>query len=508
MSVLSKLLELHTTYATPYNCYELAHVWDPDCLSNAIDFTTSIFLRCCGLYFPLFAATHVLTVRKYDAASLSQSGLSVIRSSAFIANHVLTFFALFCGSRALLGKFYFTIHAFPITFLISYLSLKIEKKSRRGPLALYVLNVGSECLLRLLVDRGLVPNVPHAPVLLFTATMTLLLYFIKKEGYGSDPASFALKLVLGSAEAKRRMSRRKQKELEDAESQTVKAGAISSKEKVITEAPVGQFGKSRDRMTGIDVNFNELIPASLKPKILQELGKHASCRHRESCFEYAFFGFLKPFVGSWLGSSVVSAVKEVAFHPSAVRKNPGTLVKSFTDTRSVKFGLFMGTFAAVYKAVNCYLRHRYNGPQDWHGAVGGLLAGPAMLINPHSTISLYFFWKLVETVFVKAVKKGYVTRTETIINIVYALSVSQIAYCVLLQPKYMRPSYMKLADIVTDHKFHLLNRCFCPFLVPEAIEGYEDYFADLDPQFCSNKFMETVMPWVLESKEYCRRGTS
>ena len=501
MSVLSKLLELHNTYATSYNCYELAHVWDPDCTSNAIDITTSIFLRCCGLYFPLFAATHVLTVRKYDLASLAQSGLSVIRSSAFIANHVLTFFTLFCGSRALLGRFYFTIHAFPITFLISYISLQIEKKSRRGPLALYVLNIGSECLLRLLVDRGLVPSVPHAPVLLFMATMTLLLYFIKKEGYGSDPASFALKLVLGSAEAKRRVSKRRQKELED-------AGAAATNDGATIEAAKGQFGKDRERSAGIDINFNELIPDSLKPKILRELGKHVSCKHRESCFEYAFFGFLKPFVGAWIGSSVVSAAKEVVFKPSILQKDPGRLVSNFTDSRSMRFGLFMGTFAAIYKAVNCYLRHRYNGPQDWHGAVGGLLAGPAMLINPHSTISLYFFWKLVETVFVKAVKKGYVTRTETIINVVYALSVSQIAYCILLQPKYMRPSYMKLAYIVTNHKFHLINRCFCPFLVPEAVEGYEDYFADLDPQFCTNKFMETVMPWVLESKEYCKRGFS
>lgn len=502
MSVLSKLLELHTTYATPYNCYELAHVWDPDCISNAIDFTASIFVRCCGLYFPLFAANHVLSVGKYDMHSLSQSGISVIRSSAFIANHVLTFFTLFCGSRALLGKFYFTIHAFPITFLISYLSLQIEKKSRRGPLALYVLNIGSECLLRLLVDRGLVPSIPHAPVMLFTATMTLLLYFIKKEGYGSDPASFALKLVLGTSEAKRRISSRRQKALEEKEKEEV----MELQDKVDDDQAVGQFGKSRQRKSAIDMNFNELIPVSLKPKILRELGKHVSCKHRESCFEYSVFGFLKPFVGAWLGSSVVAAAKEVVFHPKILREEPIRLLNNFADTKSLRFGLFMGSFAGIYKAVNCYLRHRYNGPQDWHGAVGGLLAGPAMLINPHSTISLYFFWKLVETLFLKSVKKGYVTRTETVINIVYALSVSQIAYCVLLQPKYMRPSYMRLADIVTDHKFHLLNRCFCPFLVPEAVEGYEDYFADLDPQFCSNKFLETVMPWVLESKDYCRRG--
>ena len=504
MSVLSKLIDYNKTYATPYNCYELGHVWEPSCTANAIDMTSEIFLKCCGLYLPLFALNHILTVKKYDMNSIGQSGLNVIRSSAFIANHVLTFFTLFCGSRHLLGKFYFTLHAFPITFLISYLSLPIEKKSRRGPLALYVLNVGSECLLRMLVDKGVLPNIPHAPVILFTATMTLLLYVIKCEGYGSDPASFVLRLVLGSYEAKKKLSKRQQKELESkaAQGKDDRKKIMSSEE--VQALTVGQFGHKRP--STVDINFNELIPSALKPKILQELGKHSSCRHRESCLEYAVFGFLKPLVGAWVGSSALNVVKTAAMNPSLIQKDPWQIVSSFFDPKAMRFGLFMGSFAGIYKAVNCYLRHRYNGSKEWHAAVGGLLAGPSMFLCPHSTISLYFFWKLVEIYFVKSVRNGYITKPDRIISLVYALSVSQIAYCVLLQPKYMRPSYMKLADFVSGHRFHLPNRCFCTFLVPEAIEGYEDYFADLDPQFCTRKFVETVLPWALESKEYCRRG--
>lgn len=500
MSVLSKLLG--EDFSTPFNCYEIAHVWHPSCITSNYIFTRDVFLKCCLLYTPLFTATHVLFVRKYDLPSIASSGFSVLRSSAFIANHVFLFFALFCSSRALLGKFYFRVHAFPITFLISYLSLWIEKKSRRGPLALYVLNIGSECLLRILVDRGVVPTIPYAPELLFTTTMTALLYFIKKDGYGSDPVSFALRLVLGTGEAHKRTSRKR-----------LQAGKSQSDDIMTQHLPIqGPSNNNNidDNVTtkrskprkNLDINFNELIPESMKPRFLQDLGKHSSCRHKESCVEYASMGFVRTFAGAWVSSMVMSLPKNIF----KLRKDPlGVIGSTLTDTKAIKFGLFLGSFAGIYKAVNCYLRHRYNGPQDWHGAVGGLLAGPSMLIYPHQTISLYFFWKLVDTIFVKGVKKGYITRPDTIVNTVYAVSVSIIAYGVILQPKYMRPSYMRLADLVSDHRFHLFNRCFVTFLVPEAIEGYEEYFADLHPNFTSHKFKEAVFPWVLEAKDYCRR---
>lgn len=498
MTVLSKLL--NDEFSTPFNCYEIAHVWDPNCTTNAFNFTTEIFMKCCGLYGGLFIASHIVFVRKYDVQSLLSTGVSILRSSAFIANHVLMFFTLFCGSRALLGKFYFRFHAFPITFLISYVSLQIEKKSRRGPLALYVLNIGSECLLRILVDRGILPTVPHAPVILFTLTMTALLYLIRKDGYGSDPVSFALRLVLGTAEAHKRKSKRQRPNIMEAHYPRVIEGSSTPNKESLGDETSSETTRRR-RRRNLDVNFNELIPDSMKPRILSELGKHVTCRHRESCVEYSVMGFLRPFAAAWMGSTLFSIVKKAP----KLRYDPLSVIKSsFTDTKNVRFGLFLGSFAGIYKAVNCYLRHRYDGPQNWHSAVGGFLAGPSMLIYPHTTISLYFFWKLVDTIFVKGVKQGYITNPAAIVNITYAISVSLIAYFVILQPRYMRPSYIRLANLLTE-KFHLLNRCFVTFLVPEAIEGYEDYFADLHPDHTSQKFKECVIPWLLEAKDYMRR---
>lgn len=228
--------------------------------------------------------------------------------------------------------------------------------------------------------------------------------------------------------------------------------------------------------------------------------KHASCVHADPCLEYAATGFARPFLAAYLGSTFFSLAKKA---PKII-DDP---LKVITDTilrdrTSLRFGLFIGSFAGIYKAVNCYLRWRCDGSEQWHAAVGGLLAGPTMFLNPNSRIATYFFWKLVETIFVKLVKVGHIKNPNLIIHLVYSASVSLIGYCILFTPKYMRPSYMKLADTVCDSKLHLMNRCLITFLFPDAIEGYEDYFANLEPNLMTDKFKETVFTWLLECKEY------
>lgn len=508
MSVLSKfiseerlttLTDILTMSCTHVSCYEVAHVWQPSCVLNAYEFTRDVFLICCGLYTPLFVGTQMILARKFDKDAMTNTATSVFRSSAFIANHVWLFYFLICGSKKLFGKWYFALHAFPVTFTISYLSMFIEKKSRRGPLALYVLNIGTECLMNILADKGYLPKIPYASVVIFTISMSLLLRHIKREGYGSDPVSFALRLVIGTSEASKR--RRRQQQI-NGNDRNENNNLISQSESqlIVQNMSCDEKARHQRRNRRLDVNFNELIPKSIRPNLFND-SKHDSCKHREPCSEYVAMGFVRPFVAAWIGSSIFSVAKKVL----KIRSDPSLIVTSLTDTRNLRFGLFIGSFAGIYKAVNCYLRWRYNKSEDWHAAVGGALAGPTMLFCPTSTITQYFFWKLIENYFVKATKAGYITRPDVMVKVVYSISVSIIAYCVMLQPKYMRPSYMRFADIVSGHKFHLINRCFVSFLVPEAIEGYENYFANLHPDLVTSKFNETVMTWLLESKDYARR---
>lgn len=51
-------------------------------------------------------------------------------------------------------------------------------------------------------------SVPYGEILIFTITMSILMYLVKKNGYGSDPVSLALQFIVGREEARKKKSRR------------------------------------------------------------------------------------------------------------------------------------------------------------------------------------------------------------------------------------------------------------------------------------------------------------
>jgi hypothetical protein len=182
-----------------------------------------------------------------------------------------------------------------------------------------------------------------------------------------------------------------------------------------------------------------------------------------------------------------------------VLRDPSSLWGIALSEHCLSLALFIGSFGGLYKGVNCFLRHRSNGIKDWHAVVAGLVAGPTMLFNPNSTITLYVLWKLIETLYWKGEKAGnkFCQNPTMTANILYSASVVQILYCLILQPKHIRPSYMRFIDQLTDHRFQTLNRLPLNVLVPDAVAGYEDFFPNLHPKLMSKKFVESVFMWLI-----------
>jgi len=288
-----------------------------------------------------------------------------------------------------MNKFYFTLHAVPITFLVSILSLQIEKKSRRGPLAFYVANIATESFFRMMVGYGVVKPIPKGDVLLFTTSMAILLYQIKQQGYGRDPVSMALKIYLGRDEAGSRHVRR-ENSLQGIEDGTqTSLLAINSHQSTVTSA--------FDDNSNLTVKKNqELDVSTILEKLLSS--KHESCRHRDkTCLLYSANGFYKPFLATWVGYTALGLVRKY----QEILSRPSLVIERLFSGRNIRFGLFFGSFSAIYKAVSCYLRYHSNGDQDWHALVAGAAAGPSMLISPNSTIALYIFLKFIATIFWK-----------------------------------------------------------------------------------------------------------
>lgn len=127
-----------------------------------------VFSESLKLYTPLYLANQVLFSRKFDGNSTVESLRSILRSSAFLGINAFLVIAIFCLSRHLFGRFYYSLVAVVPGFFGSLLAILVERPSRRRALAFYVANIASETAYRILASRGYINPVPGGRMMLFT----------------------------------------------------------------------------------------------------------------------------------------------------------------------------------------------------------------------------------------------------------------------------------------------------------------------------------------------------
>ncbi|XP_074598649.1 transmembrane protein 135-like [Brevipalpus obovatus] len=222
--------------------------------------------------------------------------------------------------------------------------------------------------------------------------------------------------------------------------------------------------------------------------------KHSSCQHGQSCTIYLARGFLQTFAATWLGQSVV----DIVMKGTRLRRDPWLIYRSLTNRKKANFTLFVSLFTLIFRTTNCSLRWYTGQRSAWHNAVAGLMAGPTMILQPNSVIASNMIWKCIEYAVDIGEKSGYPIKADTIIPFLYALSVNIMFYTLVLEPDCLRPSLIRFIDQVTDHRLHQVNRSLLSLFGTNAQIGYEEYFPDLHPAFCSRQFLETVLVWRLE----------
>ncbi|CAG2109119.1 unnamed protein product [Medioppia subpectinata] len=337
-------------WALPYNCYEIGHTWNPNCDEAALD----------------------------------------------------------------VCKFYYTLCSYLPVFVSSLLAILIEKRSRRGALAVYCANIASETVYRMLINRHIVKPIARGEVLIFTY------------GYGRDPVCVGLKVMLGRE-------------------------------------------------------------------------KHPKCNHRQrSCVSNSLRYFMGNFAIGWTAQVLMNTL----MRPKRLIRSPKTvIISSLTDSNNVYFGLFLGSFSAVFKSVNCLLRRFTNTSQDWHSLVAALCAGPTMYLSSNTmntTIALYLLWKSIEMLYLMAVRKGWLGYKDQTIMLLYAMSTAQLAYVTIMEPRAMRPSYLKFIDKITGHKMSSFNRTVLDVFGTGSSLGYEhNVFPNLCPNHTTRQFKENVINWII-----------
>ena len=431
----------------------------------------------------LYTFTQLAVQRRFDLEASCETAKSTLRSSLFIFFHAYNGSVMGCALRRTFGRFYYRVLVCAPALLSSYLALIIEKPARRQALAFYLLNLASEIVFRMAVTKGYFKPIKHGETLLFSLSLAAWYYLLKAHGFGRDPVSAAVKVLVGREEAKSRRSADKLRNTSSTDTQT----AAEKKPQKVTNYLVKLLNKFAEQVDSLasSCKFGEC---------------HPTCPHQEiSCLLYV----LKPIPTRYLLGHSIQFVLRLSAQPLKLFAEPAkTIRESLYATSSIRFGLFLASLVSTGRLTSCLLRRYSNSNSlNWHGAVSGLVAGASMLWSPKSSLSMYIMWKAVEQYYLLAVRQKRVEYFEFTILTIYAASAATILYTFALEPRFVRPSYMRFLDKLSDHRLHQLNRMVLDVFGTGSSIGYEDYFPDLDPKHMSNQFKELVFNWMIQPYE-------
>ena len=452
---------------------------------------------------------------------------SILQSSFFLGFNAYSVILIFCLSRRFMGKFYYLFAAHVPATIGSYLSILLERKSRRAALSFYVANIASETVWNKLVHKGWVKPLPAGESILFALSAASFLYLIHSQGrYGKDPVSFAFKFLIGSDFLQQRAS-------ELAPQYTSTAGTNTTAECI---AEASNVLEQQNRLEGI---VEEIADRGSIVKNGEDgfTFACASCQHSQlpstsslghlllspsigtpSCLLNCLHGLLR----NGLIVYSVNSLATLAFKPHKVISNPAESMERafFSNDKSRRLALFVASFTAIFKASSCFF-NRMQKPRDNRTQksdrqsllsplpqvtpqvqtfISALLASSSMLLYRSPTVAQYMLWKLLETIYFRQVKAGNIKYVDFTLNMLYAASTAQLFYVAVMEPKMMRKSYTHWLNRVTKGSFALLNRNIIDVFGTESTFGYPIYFPEIDilqPQFVSEKFKESVLVWML-----------
>lgn len=463
MAVLSKLVETFK-YEMHYNCYEIGHTWTPHCAEASALVGLHAFMESLKIYVPLYTASLVYSGR-YNREAIKRTLQSILASSFFLSFNAFSFIGVYCVLRKSFGRYNIINSTYLPGFLSSFMAILLERKSRRQALAIYVCNIASETIYRMLLSRDMVHPIRHGEVYMFCFTSAFFMLILKRHGYSMDLVSKLFQFLVGNYESKAPQRGAKRPGKYDLQLQ---GGAQRS---VLPNSAGTQEDKS------ICLGF----PC-----------RHPACAHGGNCPIYAFHGFVRPFLVAY----AVRVVLRIASSYQLVMRRPLVSLCAALKLDNLRVALFLGCFGGFYRACSCLLRWGAGKDSDWHAIPAGLAAGTSMFFYPSPSMSLYLLWKLVESAYLLGIeKKGFPSVPGSSV-LLYSISCSIIFYAAVFEAHNLRPTYWLFLRRLSSDRFSLLNRNVFDLFGLQTTKLFGDFFPMLDRDYVSRKFQENVLIWV------------
>ncbi|XP_064475915.1 transmembrane protein 135-like [Ornithodoros turicata] len=445
----------------PYNCYEIGHTWSPHCCQSWFGIWYDVFVRALKLYGLLYLVGQLVS-RRYNRKAFFNTFKNTLKSSMFISSNFYFYLFFVCFGNKVLGRLYLAPATFLAGFFSALVAIHVEKPGRRRMLALYMLNLASDMVYRLLHSRGLVPYVPYSEVVTFASCVGSYVYYARKHGYYDDPVPFVLKYLLGPDELK-----------------SAKRQLESSTDKGLSVAKL-----LVNDVNGNDEIKNGVVPSDRKRRYGQTRGS----------FRRIVTVTLKSGTTGWTIGAVVSLVSSL----KSILKGSRPVTSLLTSSSARRMGFFFASLTGLYTLTSGLLERVCGERQDWHGLVAGSAAGlAASSIMPNSNISLYLAWKLIELVYLKSAEEKLVPSFDHAPALLYSLCTGLMLYVAIVEPHNLRPQYLKFLDEISGHMVRQINRYPLDILGLHSSRTFPDFFPfHLDRRFISKQFFETVLIWM------------
>ncbi|KAL9672980.1 hypothetical protein QQ045_029233 [Rhodiola kirilowii] len=161
----------------------IIHPDTSSCMAHNAKAASATFRKTFPLYFSLtfvpFVVLHLQKFMNAPAHICWNAVKNAVRSTTFLSAFVGIFQAVICLHRKVASKDHKLV--FWISGGMAALSVLLEKKARRGELALYVMPRAADSLWYILVNRHILPDVKNAEVPMFCLCMGGIMYYLEHE---------------------------------------------------------------------------------------------------------------------------------------------------------------------------------------------------------------------------------------------------------------------------------------------------------------------------------------
>ncbi|KAM7364695.1 transmembrane protein 135-like [Cochliomyia hominivorax] len=417
MTVQSKM-----TNVVLCTCKDFQHPWTDKCVNASVGLIFASTPYCLRVYTMVYLLSMIMRHKIPTREDLRKMVKGILQSTAFLVTNAYTFIMFNCLLRNILGQYHFSTVAFWPCFLGSLSAIVVERPQRRPLLALYVANVATETLWNMAESRGWVRSIPNGQVLLFGASISILLYLYRLGLHKTscrDSLFDIMRIFVGKPEE----------------------GPLKPTEATANVANQQPTARSRPPIDFNTINGWVQIYSRLVEKLK---GKHKSCPHRDSCAHNAIMGGLKPLVG---GIGLQVALK-LLLNIRKIAQNKMQWKKTIFNRKTLNLGLFLGSFSFLYKSVSCGLRHVFNRDDPRFAIPAGLIGSLGFAYYPDVTVALYVMWKMLQVVYNLGIDKKKLPHIPGFTLFLYAFCTAVLFHAGILEARNLRQSYFKfLQDI-------------------------------------------------------------